>query len=281
LDKQWFKNLGSLEFLALSDNKLVSIETDVFSGLSSLKNLSLHHNQISYIQDGAFSQLPNLEILWLYDNRIVGISDGVFSGATTIRVVSLHNNQLQNISSKAFLSLKNAEQIYLDGNLLTSLDSSLFVSQQKLRMLELQDNKFTSVDMELLKPLVSLTAFNLSGNPLVCDCALWDVWLWWSAHDLNPLATCQLPQANKAVAVREQLEKLTCNPDKTAEVIPTAPNTQTQAENICEVRTLAIWCLIFLIIICGMIIGLFVYLRFYISRRHVQQTLLPMDSEAI
>ena len=273
--------MGSLEFLALSNNKLVSIENDTFSGLSNLKNLSLHHNQISYIQDRAFSQMPKLEILWLYDNKLVEITDNVFSGATPVRSLSLHNNQLQNISSKAFLSLRNVEQIYLDGNLLTWLDSSLLASQEKLRMLELQDNRLTSVDIEFLRPLVSLRAFNLSGNPLVCDCALWDVWLWWSARYLNPLATCQLPQANETVSVREQLQNLTCNPDKTAEVKSGVFETQIQAENECNVRRLAVVCLILLIIICAMIIGLFLYVKFYIAKRHVQDTLLPMEFETV
>jgi hypothetical protein len=180
---------------------------------------------------------------------MVAISDGVFSGATTITVLSLYNNQLQNISGKAFLSLKNAEQIYLDGNLLTSLDPRLFVSQQKLLTLELQDNKLTSVDIELLKPLVSLTTFNLSGTPLVCDCDLRLAFKWWSAYKLNPSANCQHPQANKTVAVSwEELYKLTCKACKISIANSSAPKTHIQEENICDVRTLAIWCLIFLII---------------------------------
>jgi hypothetical protein len=63
------------------------------------------------------------------------------------------------------------------------------------------------------------------------------------------LESCQLPPANKTVALREKLENLTCNPDKIAEVTSTAPNNYIVAENICDVRTLSIWSLIFLIII--------------------------------
>jgi hypothetical protein len=132
---------------------------------------------------------------------------------------------------------------------LTSLDSSLFVSQGKLRILDLDDNKLTSVDIELLKPLVSLTELDLRGNPLVCNCALRDAWLWWSARNLSPWTICHFPQVNELLDVKEQLEKLACNPDKTAEVNSTTPNTHIRAENNCNVRTLANGCLIFLIII--------------------------------
>jgi hypothetical protein len=132
---------------------------------------------------------------------------------------------------------------------LTSLDPSLFVSQQKLLILALQDNKLPWVDVELLKPLVSLMKFNLSGNPLVCDLAFRHVWLWLNAHGLKLLATCQLPPTIKTVAVTEQLENVTRNTDKIAEVTSNAPNKHIQSENTCDVRTLSIWCLTFLIII--------------------------------
>jgi hypothetical protein len=181
---------------------------------------------------------------------MVAISDGVFSGATAIRILALYNNQLQNISSKAFQSLKNAEQIFLHGNLLTSLDPSLFISQEHLGTLSLQDNMLTSVDVELLKPLDSLTIFNLSGNPLVCDCVLRSALEWWSAHKLDPWAACQHQQAKKTVAVRwEQLENVPCvTHSKKGVATSTALNTHIQAETFCDVITLVISCLIFLII---------------------------------
>jgi len=171
------------------------------------------------------------------------------------------------------------EQLYLDGNFLTSLDSSLLQSQNKLRMLELQDNRLTSVSIEFLKPLLSLRTFNLSGNPLLCTCALWDVWLWWNAHFLNPLATCQLPEANLRVSIREQLQNLTCNPEKAATVHPTVSPTTLQGEHTCDVKKLAVGCLVLLIIIFAMMIGFFVYTRFYRAKHCGQQMLLPLEAE--
>jgi beta-lactamase regulating signal transducer with metallopeptidase domain len=107
------------------------------------------------------------------------------------------------------------------------------------------------------------------------------VWLWWSARYLNPLATCQLPQVNETVSLREQLQNLTCNPDKTAETTSAVSETKIQAEKNCDVRTLAIGCLILLMNICAMIIGLFVYIKFNRTKRRFQDTLLPMESETI
>jgi hypothetical protein len=146
-------------------------------------------------------------------------------------------------------------------------------------MLELQDNKLTSVNIELLKPLLSLKTFNLSGNPLLCDCDLWDSWLWWSAHALNPLATCQLPEMSTGVSIRQQLQNLVCNAERTSNVQPTASQAPLQAENSCDVRNLTVVCLILLIIISATI-GLFVYIT--VNRKHsVQEMLLPLEGNAI
>jgi hypothetical protein len=170
--------------------------------------------------------------------------------------------------------------MYLDGNLLTTLDSKLLQSQNKLRMLELQDNKLTSVNTELLKPLLSLRTFNLSGNPLLCDCALWDAWLWWSARALNPFATCQLPEISMGVSVRQQLQNLVCNAERTGNVQPAVSQTRVQAESSCDVRNLTVGCLIILIIICAIMIGFFVYITSH--RKHTaQEMLLPLQANGI
>jgi hypothetical protein len=147
-------------------------------------------------------------------------------------------------------------------------------------MLELQDNKLISVNIELLKPLLSLRTFNLSGNPLLCDCALWDAWLWWSARALNPLATCQLPETNMGVSIRQQFQNLVCNAEITGSVQPPISQTHVQDKSSCDVRNLTVGCLIMLIIISAIMIGYFVYITGH-RKHNIQEILLPLESNSI
>jgi hypothetical protein len=82
------------------------------------------------------------------------------------------------------------------------------------------------------------------------------------------------------VSIREQLQNLACNAERTDNGQPKVSQTLVQAEGTCNVRNLTVGCLIVLIIISGMMIGFFVYIR--VHRKHnVQEMLLPLEGNRI
>lgn len=50
-------------FRLLSDNELKHIRPKMLAGLSSIKNLLLSSNQLNYIANDTFSELPTLQLL--------------------------------------------------------------------------------------------------------------------------------------------------------------------------------------------------------------------------
>lgn len=51
-----------MEKLDLSHNLLVSLGPGVFRGLSRLRQLNLHNNRMSVVQQGSLDMLPGLEV---------------------------------------------------------------------------------------------------------------------------------------------------------------------------------------------------------------------------
>lgn len=54
--------LDNMEKLDLSYNKLVSVGPGVFRGLSRLRQLYLHNNKLTVVQQGSLDMLPGLEV---------------------------------------------------------------------------------------------------------------------------------------------------------------------------------------------------------------------------
>ena len=106
----------NLEYLELSANDFGD-RISPLSGLTNLKALVLHDNQISDISP--LSSLTNLQGLHLYNNRISDISP--LSNLNNLQGLVLHDNQISNISPLA--KLTDLRHLYLGNNRIQDISS--------------------------------------------------------------------------------------------------------------------------------------------------------------
>ncbi|CAB1341868.1 unnamed protein product [Coregonus sp. 'balchen'] len=106
---------SSLEKLDLSHNHITFLQPGVFRGLSRLRHLYLHANQLGAVRHGSLSMLPVLEALQLGQNNISHIDTEALAPLHTL--LGLEGNQLQHLKFKTFLSLHTAgTHLQLAGN---------------------------------------------------------------------------------------------------------------------------------------------------------------------
>merc|ERR1711892_1568835 len=86
--------LVRLKLLDLSNNNIQYLEEESFPNLPKLTNLILNNNKIQCIQGGAFKRLPNLQLINLESNNIAGLDKSVFSSLVTISTLALGGNPL-------------------------------------------------------------------------------------------------------------------------------------------------------------------------------------------
>lgn len=197
----FLKNKVNLRSLQLEGNRLTSLESDSFNGLSALQELNLAHNNLTSMNDGVLASVPNLKYLDLsYQTsgkqlllptsiasltslKILNISstpldqDNVWSwvsALTSLTILQLDSAGLTSINDYALRNLTQLKNLNLNNNALTSITQPMMAGPVDLTLLALMGNTIQTINRctfygYTLKPLVHL---DLSKNPLKCDCEL-------------------------------------------------------------------------------------------------------------
>ena len=162
-----FSGLSSLKNLYLGNNALTSLPADVFSGLSSLKGLYLGGNALTSLPEGVFSGLSSLTSLDLTYNQHIGdLPSGVFSGLSSLTSLDLQGSNLDILPEGVFSGLSSLKGLYLGGNALTSLPEGVFSGLSSLSDLWLNQNELTSLPEGVFSGLSSLSDLRLNQNEL-------------------------------------------------------------------------------------------------------------------
>lgn len=74
----YFKSMKNLEFLVLSENKIVVIESDAFRDLISLEKLWLQNNMIQTFDVKLFTTMVSIKEIYLGENKIKFLSASTF-----------------------------------------------------------------------------------------------------------------------------------------------------------------------------------------------------------
>ncbi|KAK7940548.1 hypothetical protein WMY93_003874 [Mugilogobius chulae] len=155
--------------LRLNENKIKSIHYSSLSRFANLTYLNLTKNDISYIEDGAFSAQFNLQVLQMGFNKMRNLTEGVLRGLGKLQYLYLQANLIETVTPNAFWECPNIENIDLSMNRIQQLDGSTFASLTKLTTCELYTNPF-NCSCELYGFVKWLSTFpNRTNERMVCD----------------------------------------------------------------------------------------------------------------
>ncbi|XP_011680320.2 toll-like receptor 3 [Strongylocentrotus purpuratus] len=161
-----------------------SLNVSLFDGLSNLITLDLSFNNLHFFFAARiFEQLSALQNLKLEACQIECLHPLAFTGLESLRVLNLRGNVIQQLNFDIFKMLDQVTIIDLDNNLLAYLDEQLFSNNPRLTSLLLSNNRLTRLNQTTFEPIESsLLSFDLSLNPIDCNCDL--RWLrdWMSGH---------------------------------------------------------------------------------------------------
>ncbi|XP_072303950.1 leucine-rich repeat and immunoglobulin-like domain-containing nogo receptor-interacting protein 1 [Eucyclogobius newberryi] len=132
---QQFGGLTRLQELDLSNNILVIIEVEAFVGLQALMTLKLARNHLKIIPVEAFSGLPKLQLLDISDNEILVLLAFTFRDLPSLRCLKASQNDLVFVSHNAFTGLTSLQELYLDGGNLTDVPTTAITQLGELQSL--------------------------------------------------------------------------------------------------------------------------------------------------
>ncbi|XP_014841363.1 PREDICTED: protein ELFN1 [Poecilia mexicana] len=155
--------------LRLNENKIRSVHYSSLSRFGNLTYLNLTKNDISYVEDGAFSAQFNLQVLQMGFNKLRNLTEGMLRGLGKLQYLYLQANLIETVTTNTFWECPNLENIDLSMNRIQVLDGSLFSGLSKLTTCELYTNPF-NCSCELLGFLRWLAVFpNRTSERMVCD----------------------------------------------------------------------------------------------------------------
>ncbi|KAM5194502.1 toll-like receptor 3 [Mantella aurantiaca] len=200
IDGMAFQWLKSLENLNMERNKNIEFTQFTFTGLTSLKNLSLCEcsfqsftnktflslsesplmflnltkSSIAKLEYGIFSSLGHLQVLDLGLNRIEqNLSGFEFKGLDSIKMIYLSYNKYLALTSTSFSFIPTLEKLNLRKTALTyKAESTPFTSLPNLTDLDLGNNNIANIGVDFFTGLYNLRILNLQHNNLA---RLWKI----------------------------------------------------------------------------------------------------------
>ncbi|XP_069795338.1 toll-like receptor 3 [Narcine bancroftii] len=173
IDDYSFQGLKNLVYLNLEYNTIKGIKGHTFSGLMSLKYLSMYNCFVDFktINNETFVSLAESPLvnLNLTKTRISRLEDAAFSSFSKLKKLDLGLNLIsQTLTGEEFLGLSAVEEIYLSYNLKLTLTSSSFIHVPSIKALMLSKSKISTLNFQPspFHPLRNLTFLDLSNNNL-------------------------------------------------------------------------------------------------------------------
>ncbi|KAI6182488.1 LRRCT domain-containing protein [Aphelenchoides bicaudatus] len=174
-----------LSYMNLSDNGITSFGAQTFIGSPRVEYFYLANNKINaFIDQQPLKYLTSLKLLDLTSaldertspRRRADLLRSLFDSDhdfIDLNEIILTSNHLEHIHTNTFCRVKGLTRLILKDNSLNSLDfdDGCLAS---ISLLDLRKNRFFSVPSTLWKRLQLLNSFDLSLNPLHCDCTLQD-----------------------------------------------------------------------------------------------------------
>ncbi|XP_071963739.1 uncharacterized protein [Antedon mediterranea] len=145
------RKIPAVKNLFLGKNNIQSISTKIFANMSSLQTLFLVHNNITFIEDGAFNE-TNLYFLFLYGNKISNITYKTLETQnTTLEYIYLFDNPIMQIEENALSHMIEKGTVYLNCCGLKSIPSNIGKLINIVCVKEGTEIEIKGIDGELLR----------------------------------------------------------------------------------------------------------------------------------
>ena len=158
-----FKNMGKLETLDLSENRLRNLTKGLFLGLDSLNTFVATANNLEQIASDAFEHVSKLEKLELSNNNGLQLPENIFSKMSNLKTVEIRHCNLQSIPT-AVTKVPTLTELDLDVNSLQSLSDGAFSSMKSLITLGLDSCALETISDGAFENLHQLKVLNLGHN---------------------------------------------------------------------------------------------------------------------
>eukprot|EP00752_Nemacystus_decipiens_P001644 g1599.t1 len=155
----------NISVLAIHDNELTALPSDIFDDFTGLFRLYLNDNELAALPSGVFDALTGLTSLSLSDNALTTLPSGIFDSLTGLTMLYLNDNELAALPSGVFDALTGLTSLSLSDNALTTLPSGIFDSLTGLTMLWLYDNSLVTLPEGLFDSLTALIVLSVQSNP--------------------------------------------------------------------------------------------------------------------
>ncbi|XP_072182297.1 uncharacterized protein [Diadema setosum] len=141
LDEHTFDCLNYLYYLHMDSNNFnyVPAAVQYQERLQSLNYLGLASNDLTYLLEGAFSNVTSLRTLDLTSNAIVTIEDGAFPADITS--ISLGSNSFHFLHENPFMNLSSLSTLTLSSNNIDTIPETAFDGCTSLTRLDLSSNR--------------------------------------------------------------------------------------------------------------------------------------------
>ena len=165
----------NLYSLSLRGCGLVNISSQAFTGLESLRVLSLSANSLALVPTVQLAGLERLESLALANNYFQSLPRRAFRGLRKLRSLDLSDcSQLEEVEEAALEDTDSLASLSLSGCEKLSLQPGALLSLSQLSELRLADLGWSSVARDLAQ-WENIQVLDLAYNPLDCSCRL--AWL--------------------------------------------------------------------------------------------------------
>ncbi|XP_065192565.1 uncharacterized protein LOC135823645 [Sycon ciliatum] len=164
-----FADSALLEFVILTENKLIMLPDDLFTNNVRLIEIFIDNNRITSINGSQFIGLNVLVVLNLAGNQLTSIAEGQFADLTRLETLNLARNNLASLPNNPFPSSSDIETIDLTANALSALPNGFFTPvRETLRALFLGENVLSSLPPSLadLDQMISLNLNQFQGTQL-------------------------------------------------------------------------------------------------------------------
>ena len=146
------KPLVKLRIVHLSTLNINLVDLNFFKTNTKLQEINLSQNKISSLDKQMFAHLNELRIIWLRSNNLTKISSGTFYNNPLIQNVDLTYNRISQIDNSSFYG-NGLTTVVLYGNQLTKISPMTF--NGKFLEIDLSYNQITEIENSTFNGIIN------------------------------------------------------------------------------------------------------------------------------